>query len=104
MLKNYLKIAFRLITRQKAFALINIFGLTMGLIGFILVMLYVTYELGFDRHNEKINRIHQVVRDSYLDNIVYHFSPTPYPLRDAIVTEYPEVEKATRLDEWNRLM
>ncbi len=104
MLSNYLKIAFRLITRQKAFALINIFGLTMGLIGFILVMLYVKYELSFDRHNEKADRIHQVVRDSYLDNMVYHFSPTPYPLRDAIVAEYPEVEKAARLDEWNRLM
>lgn len=104
MLSNYLKIAFRLITRQKAFALINIFGLTLGLIGFILVMLYVNYELGFDKHNEKIDRIHQVVRDSYLDNVVYHFSPTPYPLRDAILAEYPEVEKATRLEEWNRLM
>jgi ABC-type antimicrobial peptide transport system permease subunit len=104
MLANYLKIAFRLITRQKAFALINIFGLTLGLIGFILVMLYVKYELGFDKHNEKIGRIHQVVRDVYYDNTVYHFSPTPYPFRDAIVAEYPEIEKATRLEEWNRLM
>ncbi|HEY0744914.1 MAG TPA: ABC transporter permease [Chryseosolibacter sp.] len=104
MLTNYLKIAFRLITRQKAFAFINIFGLTTGLIGFILVMLYVRYELSFNKHHEKLDRIHQVVRDSFLDNNVYHFTPTPYPLRDAIVAEFPEVEKATRFDEWNRMM
>jgi putative ABC transport system permease protein len=104
MLSNYLKIALRLITRQKAFAFINIFGLTTGLIGFILVMLYVNYELSFNKHHEKLNRIHQVVRDSFLDNNVYHFTPTPYPLRDALIAEFPEVEKATRFDEWTRLM
>src|SRR4051812_12580224 len=104
MFSNYLKIALRLITRQKAFAFINIFGLTIGLAGFIVVFLFIRYELSFDRHHEKIDRIHLVVRDSYLDNSVYHFTPTPYPFRDAIVTEYPEIEKATRLDEWNRLM
>jgi putative ABC transport system permease protein len=104
MISNYLKIALRVITRQKAFAFINVFGLTTGLVGFILVMLYLNYELSFDTHHEKIDRIHQVVRDSYLDNNVYNFTPTPYPLRDAIVAEFPEVEKATRLDEWTRLM
>lgn len=104
MLSNYFKIALRLISRQKAFALINIFGLTTGLAGFILVMLYLNYELSFDKHHEKIERIHLVVRDSYLDNNVYNFTPTPFPFRDAIVSEFPEIEKATRLDEWTRLM
>lgn len=104
MISNYLKIVLRLITRQKAFAFINIFGLTIGLIGFILILLYVKYELSFDKHHEKIDRIHLIVRDSFLDNSVYNFTPTPYPFRDAIVSEYPEIEKATRLDEWNRLM
>ncbi len=104
MISNYLKIIFRLITRQKTFAFINIFGLTVGLVGFILIFLYVKYEVSYNKHNENIDRIYLVVRDSYLDNSVYHFTPTPYPFRDAIVSEYPEIEKAARLDEWTRLM
>jgi putative ABC transport system permease protein len=104
MISNYLKIALRLLTRQKAFAFINIFGLTIGMIGFILIFLYVRYELSFNRHHKKIDRIYLVVRDSFLDNNVYNFTPTPYPFRDAIVAEYPEIEKAARLDEWTRLM
>ena len=104
MFSNYLKIALRLLTRQKAFAFINIFGLTIGMVGFILIFLYVRYELSYNRHHKESDRIYLVVRDSFLDNNVYNFTPTPYPFRDAIVNEFPEIEKATRLDEWTRLM
>ena len=104
MILNYLKVVLRLITRQKVFAFINIFGLTIGLTGFILVFLYIRYEVTYDRHQQKLDRLYQVVRDSYLDNNVYNFTPTPYPFRDAIVAEYPEIEKATRFDEWGRMM
>jgi putative ABC transport system permease protein len=104
MISNYLKIAIRLFMRRKAFAFINIFGLTIGMIGFILIFLYVKYEISFNRHHKKIDRIYLVVRDSFFDNKVYNFTPTPYPFRDAIVAEYPEIEKATRLDEWTHLL
>ncbi len=104
MILNYLKIVFRLVTRQKAFAFINIFGLTVGLAGFILTFLFVRYELTYDSHQEKIDRLYMVVRDSYLDNEVYNFTPTPFPFKEAISTEYPEIEKATRFDEWGKMI
>jgi putative ABC transport system permease protein len=104
MILNYLKIVLRLITRQKTFAFINIFGLTIGLIGFIIIFLYVRYELTYDSHQEKLDRLFMVVRDSYLDNNVYNFTPTPYPFKDAIAAEYPEIEKATRFDEWGKML
>jgi putative ABC transport system permease protein len=104
MVSNYLKIVLRLITRQKTFAFINIFGLTIGLVGFILVFLYVRYELTYDNQHKKIDRLYMIVRDSYLDNNVYNFTPTPYPFKDVIVSEYPEIEKATRFDEWSRFL
>lgn len=104
MIVNYLKIVLRLITRQKAFAFINIFGLTVGLAGFILIFLFVRYELTYDTHQEKLDRLYMVVRDSYLDNNVYNFTPTPYPFRDAIASEYPEIEKATRFDAWGKMI
>jgi putative ABC transport system permease protein len=102
MIKNYLTILLRVISRQKAFAFINIFGLTIGLVGFILIFLYVRYELSYDKHHEKLDRLHMVVRDVYLDNSVYHFTPVPYPFKDLVAGEFPEIEKATRFDEWNR--
>lgn len=104
MIVNYLKIVLRLIARQKAFAFLNIFGLTIGLVGFILIFLYVQYELNYNKHHEKIDRLHLIVRDVHIDDTVYNFVPVPYPFRDAIVTEFPEIEKATRYDSWNRFM
>jgi putative ABC transport system permease protein len=104
MLGSYLKIALRLLARQRSFALITISGLTIGMVGFILIYLFVSYELGFNRHHHKIDRIYLIVRDVFLDNSVYNFTPTPYPFRDAILSEYPEIEHAVRLEEWTRLM
>jgi putative ABC transport system permease protein len=104
MISNYLKIIFRLITRQKTFAFINIFGLAIGMIGFILIFLFVRYELAFDKHHANIDRLYQVVRDVHLDNNVYNFTPVPYPFKEAVATEFPEIEKATRLDGWNKFI
>jgi putative ABC transport system permease protein len=104
MLSNYLKIILRIIVRQKTFAFINIFGLTIGLIGFILIFLYVRYELSYDKHHEKLDRIYLIVRDVHVDNTIYNFTAMPYPFRDAIASEFPEIDKVTRYDEWNQFM
>lgn len=104
MIKSYLKILLRTLSRQKSFAFINIFGLTIGLAGFILIFLFVRYELNYNKHHANIDRLYQIVRDVHIDNTVYNFSPTPYPFREAIVSEFPEIEKATRYDAWNKLM
>ena len=53
MLKNYIKIAFRGIQKNPGYAVINIFGLTVGITCFILIYVTVNYEISFDRfHNE----------------------------------------------------
>lgn len=104
MISNYFKVILRNLTRQKAFAFINVFGLTIGLIGFIVIFLYVRYELTFDQHHKKVDRIHMVFRDVHLDNNVYNFTPVPYPFRDEVVNEFPEIEKAARLDAWSRFL
>ncbi|MCP4725581.1 MAG: FtsX-like permease family protein [bacterium] len=61
MFTNYLKIAFRIIKRQKAFSLINLVGLTIGLTSCILIMLYVDFELGYDKFHENADNIYRVV-------------------------------------------
>jgi predicted permease len=104
MISNYLKVILRNLARQKAFAFINVFGLTIGLIGFIVIFLYIRYEVEFDRYHKKVERVYMVFRDVHLDNNIYNFTPVPYPFRDEIVNEFPEVEKATRIDAWNRFL
>lgn len=104
MISNYLKVIFRNLTRQRGFAFINVFGLTVGLIGFIIIFLYVRFELKYDRYHQKVDRLYMVVRDVHLDNSVYNFTPVPYPFRDEIVNEFPEIQKAARLDGWNQFL
>ena len=57
MLKNYLKISWRNLMKNKVFSFINIFGLTVGLTSFLLIALYVFDELTYDRfHNRCYQR------------------------------------------------
>ncbi|ELR68419.1 putative FtsX-related transmembrane transport protein [Fulvivirga imtechensis AK7] len=62
MLKNYIKIAFRNILRQKSYAFINIFGLAIGMAATILILLFVQDELSYDDYHEKSDRIYRVSR------------------------------------------
>lgn len=61
MIKNYLKIAFRNIARHKAFALINIAGLAIGMACSIFILLWVQNELSYDRFHKNANEIYRVV-------------------------------------------
>ncbi len=89
MFKNYLKVAIRIIGRHKGYSLINMAGLAVGLAAFILIALYVQYELSFDKYHEKSNRIYRVVRPGR--------AVTPPPLGPTLMQEFPEVLSAARI-------
>jgi len=57
MLKNYLVVAWRNLTRNKVIAAINIGGLAIGLAACWLIVLYIGNELSYDRYNENADRI-----------------------------------------------
>jgi putative ABC transport system permease protein len=61
MLKNYLKIAFRNLWKNKTYSVINILGLTLGLVCFLLIALYVFDELTYDRFHKKADNIYRVI-------------------------------------------
>jgi putative ABC transport system permease protein len=63
MIKNYLKLAFRHLLRKKTFSFINIFGLTIGLTGCVLIGLFIADELSFDTFNRKGDRIARVTME-----------------------------------------
>ncbi len=96
MLKNYIKIAMRNLLKYKAYSLINILGLSLGLTGCILITLYVMQELSFDRYHENADSIYRIqVKSTYSDR-EDESSITPGPVAPAFVTDFPEIEKVTR--------
>ncbi|MEP6949352.1 MAG: ABC transporter permease, partial [Ginsengibacter sp.] len=68
MFKNYLKTAFRNITRNKVYSFINIAGLSIGLACAMLILLYVKDEVSFDRFHKNVNNIYRIARKSKHNN------------------------------------
>lgn len=65
MIKNYLLVAFRNLTKNKGFSFINIFGLAIGMAACLLILQYVTFELSFDNFHTKKDRVFRVTQDRY---------------------------------------
>jgi putative ABC transport system permease protein len=97
MIKNYLKVAYRGLIRQKGYALINIIGLAMGLSCSILIGLYVLNELSYDKFHTKSDRIYRIVTSGKMGTNSFKGPFTPAPMAEALVRDFPEVEMAVRL-------
>jgi len=97
MFKNFLKIALRNLIKQKAFTFINIAGLTIGIICFILISLWILAELSVDHHNEGIEQIYRVGTDSKMGEQEGTGTSTAIPLGPALMDEIPEIESAVRI-------
>jgi putative ABC transport system permease protein len=101
MLKNYLKVAFRNIKRQKGYAFINISGLAIGMAACIMILLWVHDELSFDTHHENADRIYRLTIDANLGTQM-KAPVSPTPAGPAMAKEYPEVLQFARLTRPNR--
>ena len=98
MLKNYFKIAIRNLTRQQAYSLINIIGLTFGITSFLLIMMYVQYESSFDKQIPDYGRIYRMVEIQIEEGVgEQHVAITMGPLAPALKADFPEVKDAVRL-------
>ena len=103
MLKNYLKTTFRHMKRNKVYSFINIAGLAVGLACFVLILLFVRFELSFDNFHENGDQIYrfykkrEVAGTSYMGNS--YFMTTPAILAPTLKETFPEVVNTTRLNE-----
>lgn len=96
MIKNYLKIALRNLRNQKGYAFINIFGLAVGLACCIMIMLYVTHELSYDKHHEHADRIYRVVSKIDFSGNYLELASAPAPMGPTLKQDFPEVKAVTR--------
>ncbi|MBA4850882.1 ABC transporter permease [Emticicia sp. BO119] len=99
MISNYLKIAFRNLINHKAYTLLNVLGLTIGLTCFAFIVLWVKDEWSYDRFNENADRIYRVVGTVSSDSEVFEQAVTGAAMGPALKNDYPEVENFVRLDE-----
>jgi predicted permease len=92
MLKNYLKTAWRSIVRNKAFSLINITGLSIGIAASLLVFIVVKYELSYDTFQPRYNRIYRVVTQDKFDKDITHNAGIPVAALAALRNEFPHIQ------------
>jgi putative ABC transport system permease protein len=98
MLKNYLKTAIRNLLRNKFYSFINISGLAVGLATCLLIWLYVSDELSYDRYNLHSGRIYRVNNEIKFGNNFIDLAVTVPEMGQAMVHELPDVVQYTRLN------
>ena len=104
MLKNYLKVTLRNIGKHKAYSLINISGLAIGMAACVLILLYVQDEISFDTYHEKGANIYRVILDAAVMDQTIETTNTSAPMARVLVEEYPEVLDAIRFNEAGRVL
>ncbi|HTB26744.1 MAG TPA: ABC transporter permease [Puia sp.] len=99
MLENYFKIAYRNLTRNKAFSFINILGLAVGLATCVLMILYIFSELGYDKQNKNSDRIFRIAYQAVkkVNPEDKSWASTAAPIAWGLKSDLPEVEQSTRL-------
>jgi putative ABC transport system permease protein len=98
MIKNYLKIGLRSLSRHKVYTFINIAGLAIGIACCIVMLLYVQDELSFDAFHQKSNRIYRLIETQQSpDQGDRHLPFTMGPAGPAMVSEFPDVSNCVRI-------
>ena len=93
MVFNYLKIAWRSLVKSKNYAFINIAGLAVGLTGFIIILLYLNFELSYDKWDPSLTQVFKInVRTD--EDIL---QTTPAPLAELLKRKLPFVEASTTM-------
>ncbi len=88
MLKNYFKIAWRNLVKNKVYSAINIVGLAVGMAVALLIALWVYDELSFNKSFQNYDRVALVMQNKQSNSGIETEPLTPYPLADALRAEY----------------
>jgi putative ABC transport system permease protein len=101
MLRNYLRIAVRNLTKYKFISFINLFGLTVGITCCLLILTYILHETSYDRYNHNADRVWRVTRSfNNKEGIVsLHLGSVAPPFGPLLRNDFPDIQKMTRLYE-----
>ena len=97
MLKNYLKVAFRSLIKQRIYSIINIFGLSIGIASALLITLYVQYEFSYDKYLTNTDTIYKLALERKYPNHSTYYAIVPHSYSEVIASDIPEIKQVTRL-------
>lgn len=100
MFKNYLIIAWRTLKKNRLYSGLNVFGLTLGISGFLMIMLFIQDELSYDRFFPESENVFRIT-SHWGDISTASYATAPPPLGPRIESDITEVEAVTRLLKWN---
>jgi len=86
--------------KNKVFALLNIFGLAIGLTASLLILLWIQDELSFEKFNVNAEDIYRVEEDQFYSGERYHVTVTPHPSGPVWKEKIPEIKEQTRIHPW----
>ncbi|MCD2421336.1 ABC transporter permease [Niabella pedocola] len=97
MIKNYIRTAWRGLVRNKAFSLINVLGLSVGMTACFIIYMYIGFERSYDTFHTGADRIYKVVADVKTPTeTITTQGVTSAPVAINLKQDFPEVEKAVR--------
>ncbi|WPU92998.1 ABC transporter permease [Mucilaginibacter sabulilitoris] len=100
MLKNYLLVAFRNLSKNKAFSFINIVGLAIGMAACLLILQYVSFELSYDNFHSKKDRIYRINQDRYNNGkLSTRWAGGTFAAGSVFKTALPEIEAFVKIVE-----
>jgi putative ABC transport system permease protein len=103
MIKNYLKVAWRNLVKNKVFSFINILGLTIGITICMMIFLFIMNEFGFDKFHKEEKNIYRVMRGYDPAKARVPYLSGPYAT--ALLNDFPgEIKKAVRVMPSNGLV
>ena len=101
MLKNNLLLAFRALKTNVGYTLLNLAGLSVGLVSCLLIVLYISHELSFDGFHSKKERIFRINYDVMMGGTQTLSPSVPVFVGPQLKNQFPEIEDATRFSsEW----
>jgi len=96
MLKNYFIVALRNLWKRRAFSVINILGLSVGMIACFLIFLYVRFELSYDSFHRNADNIYRVVCDIKTPSETIKADGPAWPVLPNMKNQFPEIESGVR--------
>ncbi len=100
MFMNQIKYSLRALSRQKSYVVINVIGLSVGLLCSLIIALFIINELSYDQYHENKDRIYRVILDGKIGGQEVTVYSTASPVGPAMVNEFPEVESFLRMNNW----
>ncbi|OQX80969.1 MAG: hypothetical protein B6D61_01255 [Bacteroidetes bacterium 4484_249] len=93
MIRNYIKVTFRNIAKRKTYSIINILGLSTGIASFLIIYLFISDEISYDRYHKNANNIYRLVNVYDFEGVGENSASSPFPVAFTLKNDYPDMIK-----------